>query len=308
MITDAEVRRLAGSDGVEPRIVELDYALGWALRGIASHQYLARRLVFKGGTCIRKCYFPAYRFSEDLDFTATQRFEEEELMIALAEAFAETRIVSGIDFRVQEPRLRVIDDEYGRESIRFTVYWRGPHTLRGSPRGLRLDVTWNEILAFDPQQRALFHPFSDVSEFEDVRVPCYALEEVMCEKIRAVLGQRIYAVSRDLYDIFSLLDSVDEAGVIAALPTKIDARPVPNDGLARLLGRQHEFRAHWQRDLVALLAPGAEREFDEVWETVSDYVGRVVEQAAYGHAGSRSRPCPQSLRRFGEGPTGGLRG
>lgn len=185
MITDAEVRRLARLEGVEPRIVELDYALGWALRGIASHQYLAHRPVFKGGTCIRKCYFAAYRFSEDLDFTATQRFNEEELTTALAEAFAETRIVSGIDFRVQEPRLRVIDDEYGRESIRFTVYWRGPHTMRGSPRGLRLDVTWNEVLAFAPQQRAIFHPFSDAAEVEDVRVPCYALEEVMCEKIRS---------------------------------------------------------------------------------------------------------------------------
>ena len=169
MITDAEVRRLARSEGVEPRIVELDYALGWALRGIAGHRYLARRLVFKGGTCIRKCYFPAYRFSEDLDFTAMQRFDEEELTTAFAEAFAETRIVSGIDFRVQEPRLRMIDDEYGRESIRFTVYWRGPHTLRGSPRGLRLDVTWNEVMVFEPQQRTIFHPFSDTAEFVDVR-------------------------------------------------------------------------------------------------------------------------------------------
>ena len=34
MITDAEVRRLARSERVEPRIVELDHALGWALRGI----------------------------------------------------------------------------------------------------------------------------------------------------------------------------------------------------------------------------------------------------------------------------------
>jgi predicted nucleotidyltransferase component of viral defense system len=28
-------------------------------------------LIFKGGTCLRKCYFPNYRFSEDLDFTST---------------------------------------------------------------------------------------------------------------------------------------------------------------------------------------------------------------------------------------------
>ena len=91
MITDAEIRRLARSERVEPRIVELDYALGWALRGIANHGRLARHLVFKGGTCLRKCYFAAYRFSEDLDFTATGQFNVEELVAAFAEAFASTR-------------------------------------------------------------------------------------------------------------------------------------------------------------------------------------------------------------------------
>lgn len=153
MITDAEIRRHARLGGVEPRIVELDYALGWAIRGIAKHPRLARSLAFKGGTCLRKCYFPEYRFSEDLDFTATQRFDLEVLATALTEAFAETESVSGVDFRVQEPKLRVIEDEHGRESTRFTVCWRGPHALRGSPRGLRLDITWHEVLAFHTEQR-----------------------------------------------------------------------------------------------------------------------------------------------------------
>ena len=27
------------------------------------------RWIFKGGTCLKKCYFDTYRFSEDLDFT-----------------------------------------------------------------------------------------------------------------------------------------------------------------------------------------------------------------------------------------------
>ena len=87
MIRDAEIRRHARVAGVEPRTMELDYVLGWALRGIARHSYLARRLVFKGGTCLRKCYFPAYRFSEDLDFTATRWFGWEEFENAVTEAW-----------------------------------------------------------------------------------------------------------------------------------------------------------------------------------------------------------------------------
>jgi len=52
-----------------PNIVEKDYVLGWVLAGISNHEELGSNWVFKGGTCLKKCYFETYRFSEDLDFT-----------------------------------------------------------------------------------------------------------------------------------------------------------------------------------------------------------------------------------------------
>ena len=155
MIRDAEIRRLARTVGVEPRIVELDYALGWALRGIANHEALSSQLIFKGGSCLRKCYFPEYRFSEDLDFTAIRWFGWEELENAVREAFQASGAASGIDFSAGTPKLRVVDDGYGRENLRFTIYWRGPHTSGGSPPGLRLDITRNEHGAFAPVRRVM---------------------------------------------------------------------------------------------------------------------------------------------------------
>jgi predicted nucleotidyltransferase component of viral defense system len=279
MIRDAEIRRLAGQAGVEPRIMELDYALGWALRGLAGHPYLKDRLVFKGGTCLRKCYFPEYRFSEDLDFTATSWFGWEEFEAAVSEAFANAQRASGIDFGARDPRLRVIDDEYGRESLKLTIYWRGPHARGGSPGGLRLDITRNEVVVFDPALRTVGHPFSDADELGEVRIPCYALDEVMAEKVRAVLGQRVYAISRDIYDIHSLMENVDDRKVLTSLPRKMAAREVDAEAieLGRLTDRKEEFRADWDRNLAGLLPPGAEREFDEVWESVVDYVGRMAE-------------------------------
>lgn len=43
----------------------------WVLAGIAAHPDIGPSWVFKGGTCLKKCYFETYRFSEDLDFTLT---------------------------------------------------------------------------------------------------------------------------------------------------------------------------------------------------------------------------------------------
>ncbi|MBW6474015.1 MAG: nucleotidyl transferase AbiEii/AbiGii toxin family protein [Anaerolineaceae bacterium] len=40
---------------------------------------LDKNLVFKGGTCLRKCYFPDYRFSENLDFTAIRHLSPSEM-------------------------------------------------------------------------------------------------------------------------------------------------------------------------------------------------------------------------------------
>jgi predicted nucleotidyltransferase component of viral defense system len=51
------------------QVVEKDYVLGWMLWGIGSDVILGNQWVFKGGTCLKKCYIETYRFSEDLDFT-----------------------------------------------------------------------------------------------------------------------------------------------------------------------------------------------------------------------------------------------
>ena len=50
-------------------VIEKDYVLGWVLAAIAQHSETSANWIFKGGTCLKKCYFETYRFSEDLDFT-----------------------------------------------------------------------------------------------------------------------------------------------------------------------------------------------------------------------------------------------
>jgi len=55
--------------GIRDTQIEKDYVIGWVLNGISNNEYLRERLIFKGGTALRKIYFHDYRLSEDLDFT-----------------------------------------------------------------------------------------------------------------------------------------------------------------------------------------------------------------------------------------------
>lgn len=67
----AMLQEAARTTGLQANLIEKDYALSYILAGISAIPALRDALVFKGGTCLKKLYFSSYRFSEDLDFTAT---------------------------------------------------------------------------------------------------------------------------------------------------------------------------------------------------------------------------------------------
>lgn len=278
MISDAEVRREARRAGVQPSVIDLDYALGWTLWGLSAHDSLNHRLLFKGGTCLHKCYIPGSRFSEDLDFTMLESMKWSMLERAVYETLERVSADSGIDFGVQAPRCEILPGEWG-DSMQMRLYFRGPHISSGSPRGMRLDFSGNESVCFPGTRRSVHHPYSDASEMGDVLWPCYSLEEMMSEKVRALVGQRRYAISRDLYDVWAIARmGIDEEGVRAALPTKLAAKGVSSSGggVDRLLGRREEFEIDWNRNLAILLPRSEPVAFDHAWDSALQFVERVV--------------------------------
>ena len=278
MIPEAEVRRLAGHWGVDPMLVDLDYVLGCFLAAMY-RQEAAAALRFKGGTCLRKCYYADYRFSEDLDFTAERRIPRHELARLLEAVAAAVGDDWQIDFAARPIRVEVVNDEYGKESYQARLYYRGPLRRGGDPRSIRVDVTTDEVLVFPVVRRPILHPYSDADMSSKVEVPCYDLLETLTEKTRALAGQRQYAISRDLYDIAQLTSRqrMDPASVAEGLPRKLDAKGVTAFvvDLDRVRQRQEEFRADWDRNLVHLLPPDVTMQFDDAWAKTVDFLAGV---------------------------------
>lgn len=68
--------------------------------GLQMHPETQEKWIFKGGTCLKKCFFDNYRFSEDLDFTilAQDHMEEGILKKIFKEVSEWVYEESGIDF------------------------------------------------------------------------------------------------------------------------------------------------------------------------------------------------------------------
>lgn len=179
MISEAELRRAAARTGVDLMVLDLDYALGWFLAGLFSQSEATSRLIFKGGTCLRKCYLADYRFSEDLDFTLSGAWSLPEIGDALGAVQRWSAGAGGPDFAAAQLRLEVAADDYGVEVYQARLYYRGPLRWGGSPRSIRLDISRGEHLAFPTERKPLLHGYSDGGQLPKVHIRCYSLAEML---------------------------------------------------------------------------------------------------------------------------------
>lgn len=280
MIAEAELRRLAAAWEVDPMIADLDYVLGCFL----SQWYrdkMAQSLRFKGGTCLRKTYFGDYRFSEDLDFTAEERISIEELRALLGQTIQHMQDVFGLNLSERPPRIEVVGDEYGKESYQARLYYRGPLRWRGDPRAIRLDISHDEYLGLPAEARDIIHPYSDLELVTGVKIPCYGLAEMFSEKLRALIGQRRFAIARDLYDVFQLVKrgSLDLADVISILPRKFSVKGLDVEDIQvdYVENRRDEFERDWDRNLRYLLPITDEVSFEEAWAMLLELIKQIVD-------------------------------
>ena len=104
-----------------------------------------------------------------------------------------------------------------------------------------------------------------------VQANCYTLQEIISEKLRAISGQRRFTISRDLYDIYHLLNF---GGVVLddlrdLMEPKFRARSLKLEDINQVefVGRREEFERDWARNLQHLLPSSDETRFNDVWST-----------------------------------------
>lgn len=203
------------TNGLAFEIISQDYLLSWILSGLCEHPSLKEKLIFKGGTALKKCYFGNYRFSEDLDFSVVSSIpKKEKLLACVTEAcknaekkmndFAEIRLVVE---RYEEKNDHPFEQEAFKVRAQFPWH-REPLT------SAKIEITMQETILFSPVTKQIIHPYG---ENIDTPVQTYSLEEIILEKLRAILQKtkklheegRDRSRTRDYYDLWRIFTTFE---------------------------------------------------------------------------------------------------
>ena len=280
MIPRQEMLDLATDFGLAPNIVEKDYALGWLLAGIGAHSATRDTWLFKGGTCLKKCYFETYRFSEDLDFTLLvhEHLDEEFLGKLFQEICDWVYERTGLVLPPEARKVDVYPNPRGGRSAEGRIGYRGPLGRTGDAPRIKLDLTDHERVVLAPDRRRVHHPYSDCPP-DGIAVTTYSFEEVFAEKLRA-LAERMRP--RDLYDVIHLHRrkelEPDRAQVIATLKAKCEFKgiPVPTIRTIQESPLVDELKSAWEQMLghqLPELPP-----FESFWSELPDVFAWLFEQ------------------------------
>ncbi len=243
-----ELKRLSAREGVPQGVVEKDYVLSVALKAIADSD-LSKYIVFKGGTAIRKAYFPEARYSEDLDFNSVG-VKKEGIFKSLRQAL-DGKGIGGVDFGK-------VEEEQTTAGLKASVKYTGQ--LEYSQR-IRFDFNFRENLVETPVVRSLI----DVYGIGGAEMKIMGLSEIFAEKLHA-LGSR--SAPRDLYDAWFLFGKgvkVDKSVLdkkFAYYDETFDANV--------LLANAEQNEQNWSKDLRHLLKklPEFRKVFGEVKEKI----------------------------------------
>ena len=226
--------------GIPWEVLERDYLLSWILAGIGQVESLRGTLAFKGGTALKKCYFGDYRFSEDLDFSGMEGVPtgdamEQAIQDTCNAAAALLDEYASVDIACE--RYTEKDPHPGGQEA-FTIRARLPWHRQLHTR-VMIEVTVDEKVLKPVQNRRVIHEYGEPVE---VQVQVYALEEIVAEKLRAILQhieklhERGWSRSRarDYYDLWRVMgtyrDQMDLSDFVSFLREKCAVRNVRFEG------------------------------------------------------------------------------
>ena len=288
MIRKKEIEQKAEVQNVPKSTIDKDWVLGHFIDAVSSVPECREKLVFKGGTCLRKCYFPDYRFSEDLDFTSIDSnfVLDKKLLTQIADLVTSR---TEIPLHIQEiSELRFKDQLTGYKAI--VKFWGADHSSNQAPppadrwnTSVKIEIILYEHMVFSIENREVFHPYTDGLSESPLVIPCYSLREVLAEKLRALI-QRSYTAPRDFYDIWYLANNqtaIDWKEITDAFHVKMKFKNLEFEGIHQMIDENNDKRvkAGWENSLAHQIPGGINTTYKEVKQLLIGLLKEIFKES-----------------------------
>jgi predicted nucleotidyltransferase component of viral defense system len=273
MINKHEINRLAKERQVRTSTIDKDWVLGHFIDAVFSFPECRNNLIFKGGTCLKKCRLPDYRFSEDLDFTSINDTFVFDLPL-LEKIMALVTGRTEIPLNIQSLEKLYFNDRLTGYAARIR-YWGADHRKDQQPpeparwlTSIKIEIILYELLCFEAEIRTVIHPYSDHLTENACNIPVYDIREVLAEKIRALI-QRSYTAPRDYYDIWFLskhASAIDWEQIVQAFHAKSEYQGLRFTGVEQFINARNDklLKAAWKNSLEHQVALGNLPDYDTV--------------------------------------------
>jgi hypothetical protein len=226
-------------------LIEKDFILHQILTDLSQDDFFAPNFLFKGGTCLIKCYFGYVRFSEDIDFTwkdqsAFSKMSGKKIRSHLSkvidktggvfEAIAQKR---GLDFKCVKINADYVELGGSDKTCTLKIWYDSE--ILGRRSFVKVQINFVEQMCFSPTKgqlsglltgkheglKALF-PDETAEYSKKILFGVYNIREILCEKVRALLT-REGTKARDFLDVyliwkrFGIRPEDDEEGIVGKI-------------------------------------------------------------------------------------------
>jgi len=204
-------------------LTEKDLILHQMLFDLSKNKFFHDNFVFKGGTCLAKCYLDYFRFSEDIDFTwkdqsvfAGKSQKEVRKYLSpvidnIGEVFEDIAKSRGLDFRCLKEDRNYVELTGGDKTCTFKVWYQSE--VFGRKSFLKVQMNFMENLCYpfksaelkslisgDPKELVLLYP--EYQEYtQKISFDVYDCREILAEKVRAILTRK-GTKARDFLDVY----------------------------------------------------------------------------------------------------------
>ncbi len=259
MIKPGEIQKTASRLGIRDTQIEKDYVIGWVLKGIAQNDHLKAKLIFKGGTALRKIYFPDYRLSEDLDFTFNgDDYKIEKIKKQFEEVIEKLKEEARITLNFQD------ETQHQTGNYNFYLGYSGPLGGTGATKSIKVDIANDEIICNEPVEKIVHNEYSDLKNTFEVL--SYTLSEIISEKMRSLLQR---TMPRDLYDLWYLfeIENYNIEDYVFDFRKKTEFKKLnPVELIKTVQSKREVFKRQWENHLVNQIKNIPN--FEDVWRTL----------------------------------------